>query len=870
MAPRAPFRLPRRGFRRRLAGGDGGAHLHQHVVGGDRAGGDADRAAEAAPEGAVHGIGEDLDLRVGFPDRALPVGVQRLAPVADAAGEPGVVLLGLQHEGEEGLGGIGVAGVPEDHGVQHRRGMRRGAGEALRHRRVVGVLGDGAGRRIGLQGEVQRDAVRGEEDVLRGEGAVVRDIEPGERAVHEGRVELPQVVQRIHRLAAVDGDLAFLIDQHPAMRPDQPLGEGIAVADRIAEGEADRLVVALQPLAEPQEARVVLRDGVEAGSLHGRTAVGDRADAAAEGDAEPGLRAVLLAVLLRQEGPAAVAGAEVFGDVGHLDQLVGVDMRVVGPADDHVRAAAGIGGDRGLRPDILPADEIDPDGDVEAVLEGLGVAAEDHLVRLDEAGGADDAEAGAGLRRQAGCGDVAAGDGALAEGGGGKCRGAEGERRPAGQFVHGLFLPGIGFGGADTGDPGARPSAGRMRRGRAGMRGKAEWLGGRIHEAAVDFHDLVVDLQAAVEEAVQHLGIHLAPGGLHPGGQVMHVDAVVGEVGLQGGLHPLAFGRCHRCGSPRRGPAAGALRGDDPAQKPRHVSNPLLAKLHLDRPLALAIGELVHHGIAAAGRGFRPGRSRRCGRGRSWPRGADPPGAGHVVGDGDRGRAELLHAIDDQPVDDRAHDGVEAGRRLVEEDDVGLGGDGAGQADALLHAARELGRGKVADRRGEADLGQHLGRLVARLGPGDAVLRQQLEADVLPDRQAVEERAVLEQHADAVAQRLPLPPRQLQDVDAVDLDRALVGLDQPEDAFDGDGLAGAGAAEDDEALPGRDVEVDAIQHLLAAEGLLHAAHADFGTAVAVAVRFRPPVLGAASALRSSDLLLIARRISRSARSRARG
>ena len=82
--------------------------------------------------------------------------------------------------------------------------------------------------------------------------------------------------------------------------------------------------------------------------------------------------------------------------------------------------------------------------------------------------------------------------------------------------------------------------------------------------------------------------------------------------------------------------------------------------------------------------------------------------ARHVVRDRDRGAAEPLDAIDDQPVDHRAHDRVEAGGRLVEEQDVGLGGDGAGQADALLHAAGELRRREVADAGGEPDLGQHV------------------------------------------------------------------------------------------------------------------------------------------------------------------
>ena len=76
---------------------------------------------------------------------------------------------------------------------------------------------------------------------------------------------------------------------------------------------------------------------------------------------------------------------------------------------------------------------------------------------------------------------------------------------------------------------------------------------------------------------------------------------------------------------------------------------------------------------------------------------------GHVVGDGDRRRADLGDELADQIVDDPGHDRVEPGGRLVEEDHRGVGGDGAGEADALLHAAGELGRVEVGGLGAEAD-----------------------------------------------------------------------------------------------------------------------------------------------------------------------
>ncbi len=71
---------------------------------------------------------------------------------------------------------------------------------------------------------------------------------------------------------------------------------------------------------------------------------------------------------------------------------------------------------------------------------------------------------------------------------------------------------------------------------------------------------------------------------------------------------------------------------------------------------------------------------------------------------------------DDEVVDDVGHDRIEARGRLVEEDDLGIGGDGAGQADALLHAAGQFRRAEIGDIAGEADLGQLLDGDVLGLG----------------------------------------------------------------------------------------------------------------------------------------------------------
>ena len=65
-------------------------------------------------------------------------------------------------------------------------------------------------------------------------------------------------------------------------------------------------------------------------------------------------------------------------------------------------------------------------------------------------------------------------------------------------------------------------------------------------------------------------------------------------------------------------------------------------------------------------------------------------GEGHLVGDEDEVASFALEFFDHFE-DFGGHLGVEGGGRLVEEEEAGLDGDGAGDGDALLLAAAELG-----------------------------------------------------------------------------------------------------------------------------------------------------------------------------------
>ena len=72
------------------------------------------------------------------------------------------------------------------------------------------------------------------------------------------------------------------------------------------------------------------------------------------------------------------------------------------------------------------------------------------------------------------------------------------------------------------------------------------------------------------------------------------------------------------------------------------------------------------------------------------------------MGDHDDGLAQLAHRVAQEAQHLGARAGVEVAGRLVAEDDLGPGGQRAGDGDALLLAAGELG-GPVLEPVGEAD-----------------------------------------------------------------------------------------------------------------------------------------------------------------------
>ena len=125
----------------------------------------------------------------------------------------------------------------------------------------------------------------------------------------------------------------------------------------------------------------------------------------------------------------------------------------------------------------------------------------------------------------------------------------------------------------------------------------------------------------------------------------------------------------------------------------------------------------------------------------------------HVVRGHEHRHAFLRHGVDEAP-ELAAADGIDAGGRFIQEDDLRLVDDGASQGEALLPAAGEIGRECIfaPDQPGHVqDVGLALAQLLARKAVGLPV-----EADVLAGGEVVVEREELRHVADERLHRLGL------------------------------------------------------------------------------------------------------------------
>jgi len=209
-------------------------------------------------------------------------------------------------------------------------------------------------------------------------------------------------------------------------------------------------------------------------------------------------------------------------------------------------------------------------------------------------------------------------------------------------------------------------------------------------------------------------------------------DAQRGETGAS--RHRLLRLRAARGGSPPRARTSlvtvHRICGPGPAKRPArggvHGTLPYRRSIHLDRPLpAPPRANWSTMALPVCQRRRRPVQTilPLCSIAASSPM---RRALANVVGDGDRGRPRRFNHIDDQPVDHRPHDGVEARGRLVEEMMSGSPRS-PGRGRRASACRRQFGGGEIAPPRRRGDWGEHLGGLVARGPAGDALLGEHLK-----------------------------------------------------------------------------------------------------------------------------------------------
>jgi hypothetical protein len=196
-----------------------------------------------------------------------------------------------------------------------------------------------------------------------------------------------------------------------------------------------------------------------------------------------------------------------------------------------------------------------------------------------------------------------------------------------------------------------------------------------------------------------------------------------------------------------------------------------------------------------------------------------------VVGHEDARHVQLVVEPAQPAAELLADAGVERAEGLVEEEEAGLGGEGARERHALALAAGELVGVALAEAV-ELDEREELGHPRRDLGPR-AAADAQGEADVLGHRHVAEEGVVLEHHA-----HVPLAGGDRRDVLAAVPHLAGVGRLEPGDDAEEGGLPAAGRAEEGDELTLRDLERDVPEDGVPVEGLREALDLDAHGALA--------------------------------------
>jgi hypothetical protein len=198
---------------------------------------------------------------------------------------------------------------------------------------------------------------------------------------------------------------------------------------------------------------------------------------------------------------------------------------------------------------------------------------------------------------------------------------------------------------------------------------------------------------------------------------------------------------------------------------------------------------------------------------------ADGAGAGDVVRDHHQGCPLLTLEVDEQLIDLAGGDGIEAGARLVDEQQRRAERHRPREAGALPHPSRELGRHLVV-----VCLEPDLRQLVAgRAAHGSirqlALMPAERKRHVLSHGQRVEQGGILKEKSHTLPDARQPPAVERRDLIVVHEHAARIGAHQPDDVPEGDALAGAAAAEEAERRRARNLERHVVEDTAVAERL---------------------------------------------------
>ena len=185
--------------------------------------------------------------------------------------------------------------------------------------------------------------------------------------------------------------------------------------------------------------------------------------------------------------------------------------------------------------------------------------------------------------------------------------------------------------------------------------------------------------------------------------------------------------------------------------------------------------------------------------------------AGHLVGDNDDRHLECLPEKQNQLIEFGGNDWIEAGRGFIQNQNLGVEGQGAGHGPALLHAARKLSGMQLAKVRQSHDGQFHPDHQIDDGRCENGVLAQR-QGDVLFDGERIEQCCALKSHTDGMPNLPKFRRRVFGDVNALDDYTARLRTLQAENLAQERGLPRTAAAQQNHGFAGRNIEIETVQN----------------------------------------------------------